>query len=207
MSKSITDFVFGTADYAAKFLSKIAPIDSRRPFQFKLDCSSAKYKGIFSGVQRNTSATIIWSSRFNFETPLLLYRLHAYKDLVDFHFISETERVDFSSTPKPMMFERVKGHFQEFLHQIVHHVIDDTSYGRPFQWSKTTTTAMSDTWGHERHHFNSILAPLLRTFHDYPADSIVLHGDVGECCVSAMHCGLQCSIAIANDWVLEAALQ
>jgi hypothetical protein len=80
------------------------------------------------------------------------------------------------------MFERVKGHFQEFLPQIVHHVIDDTTYGHPFQWSDTTSTATTDAWGHEEHHFSSILMPLLRTFSEYPDDSIVLHGDVGECC-------------------------
>jgi hypothetical protein len=191
LSKSMTDFVFNTADYAAAYLKQIASINGTRPFQFKLDCSSTKYTGIFSGEQRAKPATIIWSSRFNFETPLLVYRLHTYKDLVDYHFISETERVDFSATPKPMMFERVKGHFQEFLPQIVHHVIDDTTYGHPFQWSDTTATATTDTWGHEQHHFSSLLMPLLRTFNQYPDDSIVLHGDVGECC---RQCRLSCII-------------
>lgn len=181
LSKSLTDFVFHTADYAANYMQQIQPLNSTRPFQFKLDCSSAKFRGILSGERRDRPATIIWSSRFSFEVPLLLFRLHTYKDLVDYHFISETQRVDFSSTPKPMMFERVKGHFQDFLPQIVHHVIDDTTYGQPFSWSHTTTTAKTDTWGHENHHFQHILPQLLKTFKDYPADSIVLHGDAGKC--------------------------
>jgi hypothetical protein len=179
-SKSVTEFVFTTAQYAARYLQRIKPLNDKRPFEFQLDCSNHKYKGIFSGQQRAQQATVIWSSRFNFETPLLLFRLHTYKDLVDFHFISETTRVDFSQTPKPLMYDRVKGQLQEFSPQIVHHVVDGTTYGRPFNWSQASSTGTSDTWGHEAHHFNSILEPLLNAFQGYPDDSIVLHGDIGK---------------------------
>jgi hypothetical protein len=180
LSKQLTEFAFTTGKFAADYLRKIQPLQNiKRPFEFKLDCAQAKYAGILNGKPRDKPAVVVWGSRFNFETPLLLYRLHTYKDLVDFFFISETMRADHSHTPKPLLFERVKQHLVEFLPQIVHHVVDDTTYGQPFAWSQTTVAANKDVWSHEGHHFGSITSAFLKAFSKLADDSIVLHGDIG----------------------------
>lgn len=79
-----------------EYVSRIGQINGQRPHALTLQCSKPKFSSILSGTKRQQPARIVWASRFSFESYLLVFRLHTYKDLVDNFFISESSRLAYT---------------------------------------------------------------------------------------------------------------
>jgi hypothetical protein len=92
----VADFTFAASEFTSEYVTKIGQINSTRPHTLTLDCSKPKFSSILSGSKLEQPAKIVWASRFSFETYLLVFRLHTYKDLVDNFFISESSRLAFT---------------------------------------------------------------------------------------------------------------
>lgn len=92
----VANFTFAASSFVTHYVSKIGPISGQRPHALALDCSKPKFSSILSGTSRQAPARIVWASRFSFESYLLVFRLHTYKDLVDNFFISESSRLAYT---------------------------------------------------------------------------------------------------------------
>ncbi|WIA15627.1 hypothetical protein OEZ85_002254 [Tetradesmus obliquus] len=181
LSRQVASFTFDASAFVTEYVSRIGPINGQRPHTLTLECSKPKFSSILSGTKRQQPAKIVWASRFSFESYLLVFRLHTYKDLVDNFFTSESSRLAYTGTPKPLIYESVKHHFLDFMENITHHVLDDTTWRKQFSWrTGTTTTATGVVWDNELRHHQAIYRELPKQFAGWADSDLVVYGDMDE---------------------------
>lgn len=75
----------------------------------------------------------------------------------------------------------MKHHFLEFVENITHHVLDDTTWRKQFSWSNgTTANETGDVWANEAQHHQVIYQELPKQFAGWADNDLVVYGDMDE---------------------------
>jgi len=102
------------------------------------------------------------------ELELLTYRLNLLNDVVDYFVLVESTHT-FVGKEKPLIFNENKHLFSEFLHKIIHVIVDDMPYKFPH-----IDFAKKQQWENEAHQRNCIIKGIERIIDKSPNDIMTI---------------------------------